>query len=47
MSSGSWYSRQVLDILLPAEVLQVAQVGDELGAVEELLRGEMVEVEGV
>jgi hypothetical protein len=39
--------RQVLEVRRPGPVLQVGQVGDEGGLGEELLGGEVVEVERV
>ena len=39
--------REVLDVRRLGPVLEVVEVGDEFGAREVLLRGEVVEVEGV
>lgn len=39
--------REVLDVGRPGPVLEVVEVGDELGAREIFLGGEVVEVEGV
>lgn len=39
--------RQVFQVRRPRPVLEVGEVGDERGLREELLRGQVVEVEGV
>lgn len=47
MAQGRARVRQVLEVRRPGPVPQVGEVGDEGGLREELLRREVVEVEGV
>jgi hypothetical protein len=41
------YSLQEFCVLRLAEVLQVAQIGDELWLIEVLLGGEVIEIDGI